>query len=122
LTPPEPNDRSPTAHGGSGPSSAAPQQTADAEAAIEAIARLAEACDYAGQHTCQVTRLALALFDELKIVHGLGPSERLRLHHAALLHDLGLVEGTKGYHKASLRTILESPLLPFGKRQRRIVG
>lgn len=87
-----------------------------------AVLELARSCEYEEQHTLQVTRLALRLFDELQMVHGLGPSERFWLECAALLHDIGLIEGVEGHHKASLRIILESPLLTFGKTERLLIG
>jgi len=90
--------------------------------AIQSVLKLAQSCEYEVQHTHQVTRLALRLFDELRAVHGLGPQDRRWLQYAALLHDIGLIEGPKGHHKASLRIILDSPLLPFGETERLIIG
>jgi exopolyphosphatase/guanosine-5'-triphosphate,3'-diphosphate pyrophosphatase len=86
------------------------------------VLQLARSCEYEEQHTHQVTRLALRLFDELKLVHGLGPSERSWLECGALLHDIGLIEGVQGHHKASLRIILDTPLLTFDKKERLIIG
>ena len=40
-------------------------------------------------HTDQVANFALALFDGMKKVHGLGRKERLQLHIAAILHECG---------------------------------
>ena len=90
--------------------------------ALQAVLELAQSCEYEVQHSHQVTRLALRLFDELRAVHGLGPQERRWLQYAALLHDIGLIEGPEGHHKASLRIILDSPLLPFGETERLILG
>jgi exopolyphosphatase/pppGpp-phosphohydrolase len=89
---------------------------------LTAVLKLSQSCEYEAQHTHQVTRLALRLFDELRSVHGLGPRERLWLQYASLLHDIGLIEGTPGHHKASLRIILDSPLLPLDKSTRLLVG
>ena len=88
----------------------------------QAVLQLAQSCEYEVQHTHQVTRLALRLFDELRSVHGLGPRERLWLQYASLLHDIGLIEGPQGHHKTSLRIILDSPLLPLDKSRRLLVG
>ena len=41
---------------------------------------------------------------------------------AAVLHDIGWIEGRAGHHKTALRRILESPLLPWDQRLRRIIG
>lgn len=96
------------------------QQKVDSD--LQAVLKLAQSCEYDAQHSHQVARLALRLFDELRTVHGLGPQQRLWLQYAALLHDTGMIEGKKGHHKASLRIILDSPILPFGKNERRIIG
>ena len=91
-------------------------------AQLAAAAALAERCHYEQEHTEQVTRLALRLFDELRPLHGLGPAERHWLHCAALLHDIGWMEGRQGHHKTALRVILTDASLPLEARQRRIVG
>lgn len=96
------------------------QQEVDSD--LQAVLKLAQSCEYDAQHSHQVARLALRLFDELRTVHGLGPQQRLWLQYAALLHDSGMIEGKRGHHKASLRIILDSPILPFGKTERRIIG
>jgi len=74
------------------------------------------------EHTTQVCRLALSLFDCLRQVHGLGTKERFWLESAAWLHDIGWVEGRGGHHKTALRMILEEDDLPFSKKERKIVG
>lgn len=89
---------------------------------LEAVLQLAESCHYAADHTHQVTRLALQLFDELQSLHGLGAEERLWLQYGALLHDIGWIEGQQAHHKTALRIILTTPDLPFDTRERYIVG
>ncbi len=89
---------------------------------LEAVLQLAESCHYAADHTHQVTRLALQLFDELQSLHGLGAEERLWLQYAALLHDIGWIEGQQAHHKTALRIILTTPSLPFDTRERHIIG
>lgn len=64
------------------------------------------------EHTRQVARLALQLFDGLRPLHGYGAAERRLLECAALLHDTGWsVTGPSGHghHKASARLIREFP-------------
>jgi putative phosphoesterase len=89
---------------------------------LEAVLQLAESCHYAADHTHQVTRLALQLFDELQSLHRLGAEERLWLQYAALLHDIGWIEGQPAHHKTALRIILTTPGLPFDARERHIIG
>jgi putative phosphoesterase len=95
---------------------------AEARSALDAVIALARDCNYAPEHTHQVTELALTLFDQLQSLHGLGPQERLWLQYGALLHDIGWIEGGQGHHKTSLRLIIAEPSLPFERRERWIVG
>lgn len=59
------------------------------------------------EHSTHVARLALRLFDQLTHLHRLGPEERLLLHGAALLHDIGwpVSRGGASHHKHSARLI-----------------
>lgn len=86
------------------------------------VLRLAKACRYERKHAEQVTRMALRLFDELQGLHRLGRTERSWLKAAGLLHDIGWIEGRKKHHKTARRIILETPLLPLGLQERRILG
>lgn len=89
----------------------------------ESAVRLARACRYEEEHAEQVQRLSLMLFDRLKPLHAIeSPESRTFLEVGALLHDIGWVEGQKAHHKASLRIILESPLLDVTDRVRLMIG
>ncbi len=92
------------------------------EAILAAVARLAESCQDELGHSHQVTRLALLLFDELTPLHKLGTAERFWLQCAGLLHDIGWVEGQPRHHKTALRIILDTPMLPFDRQERLIIG
>jgi len=89
-------------------------------AAALALARRANGADLG--HARQVTRLALALFNGLQPLHGLGPVERFRLQCAALLHDVGWALGGRGHHKASLALILGDDSLGLSEGERLIIG
>ena len=89
---------------------------------LQAVLALAERCSYEREHTHQVTRLALALFDELRSLHGLGPTERFWLHCAGLLHDVGVARGAAGHHKTALKIILRASELPLDPRERLAVA
>ena len=52
---------------------------------LRAVLQLAQDCEYEVEHTHQVTRLALRLFDELEHLHGLGAEERFWLRCGDLL-------------------------------------
>lgn len=92
------------------------------ELAAEAVHQLAYTCLEDLDHTTQVTRLALNLFDELQPLHQYGDTERFWLECGAMLHDIGWVNGQAGHHKESLRMILDSQLLPFDVHEKLIIG
>lgn len=95
---------------------------AAADKAIDAVLALAQGCHYEKEHTHQVVRLAVDLFDQLKELHGMGSQERLWLQSGGLLHDIGWIEGQQDHHKTALRLIIGDPSLPFERRERQIVG
>ena len=90
--------------------------------AMESALALAKECKYEREHTHQVERLALEIFDQLGRLHKLGRAERFLLRCAAILHDIGWLEGQKGHHKTALRIIMDSPILRFDFPRRRIIG
>jgi exopolyphosphatase/guanosine-5'-triphosphate,3'-diphosphate pyrophosphatase len=55
--------------------------------------------DCNAQHSAQVERLALALFDQLRPIHEMGPDERLVLEMGAVLHDVGHFVNNKAHHR-----------------------
>lgn len=89
---------------------------------LENVLALARACHYELGHTHQVTRLAMDLFDQLDALHGLDDEARRWLLYAALLHDIGWLEGAKRHHKTSQRLIESARAIPFARRERRIVA
>ena len=89
---------------------------------LNEVLKLARSCDYEKEHSHQVTKLALRLFDELKTLHGLGERERLLLQSASLLHDIGWIRGRLKHHKTSRDIILKSFQLPLNEEERIIVA
>lgn len=69
-------------------------------------------------HSRQVAGLSLQLFDQLAPLHKLDTSARTELEHAALLHDIGWVNGQKGHHKTAMRLILEDTDLDYSDKVR----
>jgi len=98
------------------------QTTSTQEEYLQAALRLAQTCDYDADHTQHVTRLALRLFDQTQNLHHLGQQERFWLNCAAILHDIGWIEGRKSHNRVTLRIILTTPLLPFSNKERLIIG
>ncbi|NLA37059.1 MAG: HD domain-containing protein, partial [Actinobacteria bacterium] len=72
------------------------------------IAHLMEICEDDPEHSMQVARLALQLFDRLETVHGLGHDERELLEAAALLANVGLFIAHSKHHQHSYYVIRNS--------------
>jgi exopolyphosphatase/guanosine-5'-triphosphate,3'-diphosphate pyrophosphatase len=74
---------------------------------------LAERCSYYADHSNQVVRLALALFDQTRAMHGLTDREREWLEYASLMHDIGGHISFSGHHKHSYYLIKNGDLRGF---------
>jgi exopolyphosphatase/guanosine-5'-triphosphate,3'-diphosphate pyrophosphatase len=74
---------------------------------------LAERCGWEAEHSQQVARLALGLFDGLAAIHGLGAREREWLEYAAWLHDIGNHISYEGHHRHSYYLIKHGDLRGF---------
>jgi exopolyphosphatase/guanosine-5'-triphosphate,3'-diphosphate pyrophosphatase len=74
---------------------------------------LAERCSYYAEHSNQVVRLSLALFDQTRGSHGLTDREREWLEYAALMHDIGGHISYSGHHKHSYYLIKNGDLRGF---------
>lgn len=78
------------------------------------ILALARRYDFEEGHSLQDKRLALRLFDETARLglHRLGAvgTARAILSTAAILHDIGYVEGYEQHHKTAFRLIMAEPI------------
>jgi exopolyphosphatase/guanosine-5'-triphosphate,3'-diphosphate pyrophosphatase len=74
---------------------------------------LAERCNYVAEHAHHVARLALALFDQTRALHGMTDREREWLEYAALMHDLGTHISYPRHHKHSQYLIKNGDLRGF---------
>jgi len=74
---------------------------------------LAERCNYWPAHAEQVARLALALFDQTRAIHGRTDREREWLEYAALMHDIGVHISYPRHHKHSHYLIKNGDLRGF---------
>ena len=74
---------------------------------------LAERCNYLAEHAQHVTRLALALFDQTRAIHGLTDREREWLEYASLMHDLGMHISYPRHHRHSYYLIKNGDLRGF---------
>ena len=74
---------------------------------------LADRCGYQADHATHVARLALAIFDQSRSVHGLTDREREWLEYAALLHDIGVHISYARHHRHSYYLITNGDLRGF---------
>lgn len=77
---------------------------------LDAVHALAERYQRNGAHERAVEALAVALFDQLSAVHGLGTSDREILYAAAALHDVGMHINPSAHHKHSAYLLRNSAM------------
>ena len=94
----------------------------EALALTDACLRLGRRYHFDEAHGVLVGRLGVKLFDELGRHHRLGPRDRILLHAAALLHDVGDYVRYEGHHKHSYYLIANSDLLGMTAAERAIVA
>jgi exopolyphosphatase / guanosine-5'-triphosphate,3'-diphosphate pyrophosphatase len=74
----------------------------------ESLEEVGEKYNYDKTHCHQVSRLALALFEQLRDLHSLPDKYSKILHAAAMLHDIGLFIAYEKHHKHSYYLIKSS--------------
>ena len=77
------------------------------------VIELAERCNYWPEHSQQVCRIALQLFDQTQTAHGLDDRAREWLEFGALLHDVGVHISYGRHHKHSYYLIKNGDLRGF---------
>jgi len=78
-----------------------------------AVAGLARRCGSDVEHSRQVGRLALSLFDQTRALHGLDAADREMLEYGALLHDIGQHVSRKGHHRHAAYLVEHAQLRGF---------
>lgn len=89
---------------------------------INDVLRFARQYNYEKQHSHQVTKLALELFDQLKQLHKLDGAHRVLLEAGGLLHDIGWVKGRIRHHKTARDIIMSNNSLPFTQKERKFIA
>ena len=74
---------------------------------------LAERCNYDAPHAQHIARLALALFDQTRSLHGMTDREREWLEFSSLLHDIGTLISFVRHHRHSYYLIKNGDLRGF---------
>ena len=88
----------------------------------DSILEFARSCHDDEEHSLQVARLALEIFDSLASSFGLGPKERQMLEAAALAHDVGYFIGYSGHHKHTYHLVRHADLFGFTPREREVIA
>jgi exopolyphosphatase / guanosine-5'-triphosphate,3'-diphosphate pyrophosphatase len=78
---------------------------------------LARRCSFPEEHSRQVARLALELFDQTTELHGLDAHDRELLEYAALLHDIGEHVAHDGHHRHAAYLIQHGGLRGFAPEE-----
>lgn len=73
-------------------------------------------------HSRQVAKLGCMLFDALQNLHRLGKHDRLLLHVAAILHEIGTYINPKRHHQHSQYIILNSELFGLSRSDVEIIA
>lgn len=86
------------------------------------IMELLRKCNWEADHSTQVARLALKLFDEFLAEHKLQEIDRELLEYAALMHDIGYHISHYKHHKHALYLIMNSDLKGFNEEEIQIMA
>ena len=95
---------------------------------MQAVRQFAASCNYEKEHSEQVSRLSLLMFDQLGQALGAEaarwatPENRELLHAAAILHDIGYFINYSQHHKHSYHLVMHSDLPGFTHRQREVIA
>jgi exopolyphosphatase / guanosine-5'-triphosphate,3'-diphosphate pyrophosphatase len=88
----------------------------------ESVLQFAESCRFHEEHSLQVARLALLIFDAVAPSAGMGEPERRLLEAAAILHDIGYLISYTRHHKHSSLLIRHADLFGFTPRERDLIA
>src|SRR5918994_747303 len=86
------------------------------------IVELGERCGYWSEHAQQVSRLALAIYDQTRGVHKLGDREREWLEYGGLLHDIGVHISYERHHRHSYYLIKNGDLRGFDPSEIEVIA
>lgn len=86
------------------------------------VLALAERCNYQAMHAGQVVRLALALFDQTRGIHGLPDRAREWLELAAVMHDIGTHISYPRHHRHSYYLVKNGDLRGFDPEEVEIIA
>lgn len=101
----------------------APADLSDLRRQVLASAEsLGEKYRYDAAHGRAVARLAVRIFDDLRVEHSLGSRDRLLIEVAALLHDVGVFIGLRAHHKHTQYLLASSEIFGLSADDRAIIA
>jgi exopolyphosphatase / guanosine-5'-triphosphate,3'-diphosphate pyrophosphatase len=83
---------------------------------------LADRCHWEADHSRQVARMSLAIFEQTRALHGLGDREQEWLEYASLLHDIGNHISYERHHRHSQYLIKNGDLRGFEPTEIEVIG
>ncbi len=86
------------------------------------IIHIAENFKYEPEHSLHVTKLALQIFDQTRVLHMLSYSDREYLEAAGILHEVGCFVAHSQHHRHSYYLIRNSELLGFTENEKEIIA
>ncbi len=89
---------------------------------IEAARNIAKRYHTNRSHTLVMENLALAIFDKMKSIHGLGKRERLLLQISVLLHDCGTYINMAQSAECSYNIIMATEIIGLSHLEREMVA
>jgi exopolyphosphatase/guanosine-5'-triphosphate,3'-diphosphate pyrophosphatase len=88
----------------------------------KSVMHIAESYRFEKEHSMQVTKLALKLFDQTHELHTLGALEREYLEAATILHEVGCFVSHSQHHRHSYYLIRNSELLGYTENEKEIIA
>lgn len=88
----------------------------------DSVLEFARSCHNDEEHSLQVSRLALEIFDSVAASFGLGEKERQVLEAAAILHDVGYFISYSSHHKHTYHLVRHADLFGFTPREREMIA
>jgi exopolyphosphatase/guanosine-5'-triphosphate,3'-diphosphate pyrophosphatase len=88
----------------------------------KSVMHIAESYRFEREHSMQVTKLALKLFDQTHELHTLGALEREYLEAATILHEVGCFVSHSQHHRHSYYLIRNSELLGYTENEKEIIA
>jgi len=89
---------------------------------FESIKQLAESSKYDSKHCYFVSKLAVKLFNQIKVLHNLDENAREFLEAATILHDIGYHISHAQHHRHSYYIIRNSSILGFNDTEIEIIA